>query len=156
MVAALADLQVRVVARRELDACVPLRHEVDERVVRLGHVRMHRVHHLLRRVRAGDGQHLRMHLAHQVVAPALPGLAPRQPVTITLPFPASASPMASRLLLHPRRRRSAAGVDDDEIRAGAAIAAARPQTVEALAGISGIGARKLERYGAVLLELLRQ
>ena len=38
----------------------------------------------------------------------------------------------------------------------AAIAAARPQTAEALAGISGIGARKLERYGAVLLELLRQ
>jgi ATP-dependent DNA helicase RecQ len=38
----------------------------------------------------------------------------------------------------------------------AAIAAARPQTVEALAGISGIGARKLERYGAMLLELLRQ
>ena len=38
----------------------------------------------------------------------------------------------------------------------AAIAAARPQTAEALAGISGIGARKLERYGALLLELLRQ
>ena len=38
----------------------------------------------------------------------------------------------------------------------AAIAAARPQTAEALAGISGIGARKLERYGAALLELLRQ
>ena len=38
----------------------------------------------------------------------------------------------------------------------AAIAAVRPQTAEALAGISGIGARKLERYGAVLLELLRQ
>jgi ATP-dependent DNA helicase RecQ len=38
----------------------------------------------------------------------------------------------------------------------AAIAAARPQTVEALAGINGIGARKLERYGAALLELLRK
>jgi ATP-dependent DNA helicase RecQ len=38
----------------------------------------------------------------------------------------------------------------------AAIAAARPQSAEALAGVSGIGARKLERYGAALLELLRQ
>jgi ATP-dependent DNA helicase RecQ len=38
----------------------------------------------------------------------------------------------------------------------AAIAAARPQNAEALAGISGMGARKLERYGAALLELLRQ
>lgn len=38
----------------------------------------------------------------------------------------------------------------------AAIAAARPQTAEALAGIPGIGARKLERYGAMLLELLRR
>jgi ATP-dependent DNA helicase RecQ len=38
----------------------------------------------------------------------------------------------------------------------AAIAVARPQNAEALAGISGMGARKLERYGAALLELLRQ
>ena len=37
-----------------------------------------------------------------------------------------------------------------------AIAGARPQNAEALAGISGMGARKLERYGAALLELLRQ
>jgi ATP-dependent DNA helicase RecQ len=38
----------------------------------------------------------------------------------------------------------------------AAIAAARPQNVAALSAISGVGARKLERYGAALLELLRQ
>jgi ATP-dependent DNA helicase RecQ len=38
----------------------------------------------------------------------------------------------------------------------AAIAAARPQNAQTLAGISGMGARKLERYGAALLELLRQ
>jgi len=37
-----------------------------------------------------------------------------------------------------------------------AIAVARPQNAGALAGISGMGARKLERYGAALLELLRQ
>ena len=38
----------------------------------------------------------------------------------------------------------------------AAIAAARPQTADALAGISGIGARKLERYGAALLAVVRE
>jgi len=36
----------------------------------------------------------------------------------------------------------------------AAIAATRPRTLEALRGISGIGERKLERYGAALLELV--
>jgi ATP-dependent DNA helicase RecQ len=34
-----------------------------------------------------------------------------------------------------------------------AIAAARPRTLDDLGGISGIGARKLERYGAALLEI---
>ena len=34
-----------------------------------------------------------------------------------------------------------------------AIAAARPQTLDDLSGISGIGAKKLERYGAALLEI---
>jgi ATP-dependent DNA helicase RecQ len=36
----------------------------------------------------------------------------------------------------------------------AAIAAERPRDLDALAGISGIGAKKLERYGAALLEVL--
>jgi ATP-dependent DNA helicase RecQ len=36
-----------------------------------------------------------------------------------------------------------------------AIAAARPQDMDALSTISGIGARKLERYGPAVLELLR-
>jgi ATP-dependent DNA helicase RecQ len=34
-----------------------------------------------------------------------------------------------------------------------AIAAARPRTLDDLSGISGIGAKKLERYGAALLEI---
>jgi ATP-dependent DNA helicase RecQ len=34
-----------------------------------------------------------------------------------------------------------------------AIAAARPRTLDDLGGISGIGAKKLERYGAALLEI---
>jgi ATP-dependent DNA helicase RecQ len=37
----------------------------------------------------------------------------------------------------------------------AELARARPQTAAALAQISGVGQRKLERYGAALLELLR-
>jgi ATP-dependent DNA helicase RecQ len=37
----------------------------------------------------------------------------------------------------------------------AAIAAAQPRDLDALAGIPGIGAKKLERYGAALLDLLR-
>src|SRR5687767_3132965 len=37
----------------------------------------------------------------------------------------------------------------------AAIAAARPRSLAELSGIAGIGAKKLERYGAMLLEVLR-
>jgi ATP-dependent DNA helicase RecQ len=37
----------------------------------------------------------------------------------------------------------------------AAIAAARPASLDELSGIAGIGAKKLERYGPALLELLR-
>jgi ATP-dependent DNA helicase RecQ len=37
----------------------------------------------------------------------------------------------------------------------AAIAAARPRDLDALSAIAGIGARKLERYGPALLELLQ-
>jgi ATP-dependent DNA helicase RecQ len=36
-----------------------------------------------------------------------------------------------------------------------AIAAARPHDLDALSAIAGIGAKKLERYGPALLELLR-
>jgi ATP-dependent DNA helicase RecQ len=37
----------------------------------------------------------------------------------------------------------------------AAIAAAQPRDLRALAGIPGIGEKKLERYGPALLEVLR-
>jgi len=37
----------------------------------------------------------------------------------------------------------------------AAIAAARPRDLVALSGISGIGQRKLERYGPALIDLLQ-
>ena len=61
VVAAFGDLQIRVVPRRELDAL--RRDEVDERIVRLGQVRVHRLHHFVGRVRAGHREHLRMRLA---------------------------------------------------------------------------------------------
>ena len=66
VVAAFADLEIRVMLGRELDA--GRGHEVDERVVRLRAVQVHRIHHLVRRMRAGDGEHARVHLAHQVAA----------------------------------------------------------------------------------------
>jgi ATP-dependent DNA helicase RecQ len=37
----------------------------------------------------------------------------------------------------------------------AAIAATQPGSLDALSGITGIGEKKLERYGPALLELLR-
>ena len=52
--------------RRELDA---LRwDEIDERIVRLRQVRVHGRHHLVRRVRARDGEHLRVRVANEVAA----------------------------------------------------------------------------------------
>ena len=70
VVAPFADLQIRIVTGRELDArhATRLWHQVQEGVVRLGHMQVHRVHHFLRGMRAGDGQHAGMHLAHQVAA----------------------------------------------------------------------------------------
>ena len=61
VVAAFGDLQVGVVLGRELDAVV--RHQVDERVVLGRQCGMHRAHHALIILRAGDGQHIRELLA---------------------------------------------------------------------------------------------
>ena len=72
MVAALGNLQVGIVARRELDAARG--HQVAERVMRFGQVLVHCLHHFFERVRTGDGQHAGVDVAHQVAArPALPG-----------------------------------------------------------------------------------
>ncbi len=64
MVAALGNLEVGVVLRREANAL--RRHEIGIGVVRLGAVRMHRLHHLFERMRSGHGQHVGMRLAHHV------------------------------------------------------------------------------------------
>ncbi|CAN0621223.1 protein of unknown function [Burkholderia multivorans] len=66
VIAAFGYLQVRVMARRELDAGG--RHEIDERIVRLRQVRMDGLHHFADRVRAGDGEHLRMHFLDEAAA----------------------------------------------------------------------------------------
>lgn len=87
MVAALGNLQIRVMLGRQPHA--DIRHQVDEGIVRLGQVGMHRAHHLVGGVRAGHGQDRRMRVAHHIA------LGPRQPVTITLPFSFKASPIAS-------------------------------------------------------------
>ena len=42
--------------------------QVDERVVRLRQMLVHRRHHFLRRVRPGDRQHLRVRVAHERAA----------------------------------------------------------------------------------------
>ena len=63
MVAAFRNLQVRVVTRGQLDALG--RHQVDQRVVVLTwrHHFVHGVDHLLVLLRAGHGQHARVHVA---------------------------------------------------------------------------------------------
>ncbi|MDR8763954.1 hypothetical protein FEP90_05680 [Burkholderia multivorans] len=66
VVAAFGNLQVRIVARRELDA--GRRHEIDERIVRLRQVRVHSLHHFADRMRARDGEHLRVHFLDQARA----------------------------------------------------------------------------------------
>ena len=87
VIAALGDLQIGVVARRQPDAL--RRHQVDERVVRRRQLLVHRAHHLLVGVRPGDLEYAWD--ASVIVS----RLAPRQPVTMTRPLRAIASPMAS-------------------------------------------------------------
>ena len=66
VVAALGDLQIRVVARREPDAL--RRHQIEERIVLRRQVLVHRAHHFLIGVRAGDLQHARMPLEDALAA----------------------------------------------------------------------------------------
>ncbi len=60
VVAALGDLEIRVVTRREPDAL--RRHQVDEGIVLRRQVLVHRAHHFFIGLRAGDLQHARMAL----------------------------------------------------------------------------------------------
>jgi hypothetical protein len=106
MVAAFGDLEVRVVFRRKPDAL--RRDKVDERIVGFGQVLVHRLHHFVGRMRAGDGKHPGMGLAHDVPLGAEAAGDDHLAVFV--------QGFADRLerLLH-RRVYEAAGVDDDEV-----------------------------------------
>jgi hypothetical protein len=110
VVAALRDLQVGIVLRRQLDA--GRRHQVTERVVRLRQVAVDVVEHFAGRMRAGDGEDLRMHAGNQV------------PATLALGAEAAGDDDLAVLgeRLADRLERfldggvdEAAGVDDDEV-----------------------------------------
>jgi len=110
VVAALADLQVRVVARRELDALQ--RNQVDERVVGSRQVPVHRGHHLGGRVGPGDREHLRVGVADQC-AVALRAEAPGDDHLAV-----GGQRLADRLeRLLDGSIDEAAGIDDHQIRA---------------------------------------
>jgi hypothetical protein len=111
VVAAFADLQIRIVLRRQLDAL--RRQQIDERVVRLRHMQVHRVHHFLRRVRAGDRKHFRVHLPHEVLT-LLAGL--RTEAASDDDLAVFGERLADRVeaFLH-RVVDEAAGVDDHEV-----------------------------------------
>ncbi len=68
MVAAFGNLQVGVMIGRQPNTL--RRHQIDEGIMpgRWRQMRMHGLHHFLRRVRPGHRQHLRMHALHDVVA----------------------------------------------------------------------------------------
>ena len=57
-------------ARCELDARLAkgARHQIEKRIVRLGQVRVHGLHHLLRGMRARDGQNTGVHALDQIAA----------------------------------------------------------------------------------------
>ena len=130
VVAAFADLEVRVVPWGELDAghASRLGHQIDERIVGLGHVQMHRVHHLLGGVRAGDGQHLGVHFTNQVAAtvPGFGAQAARDDDTPVLRqgFADGVQALLDRIVNEP------AGVDDDQV-----------GSREGLAGLVALGAQ---------------
>ncbi len=59
MVAALADFQISVVPRRQLDSLG--RDQIHVGIVRLRQMLVHRLHHAFGVVRPGDGEHRGMH-----------------------------------------------------------------------------------------------
>ena len=98
--------------RRQLDA--GRRHEVGVRVVRPGQVPVHMIEHLVRGVRPGDGQHLRVHAGDQVFA----ALVPRAEAAGHDDPAVFCQRLADRVeRLFNRRVDEAAGVDDDEVSA---------------------------------------
>ena len=118
VVTAFADLQVGVVARRELDAgyAKALRHQIDKRVVRLGQVQVHRIHDFLSGMRPGDGQHFGVHLADQIITVAVGASAQAtsddDASVVSQSFANGVQAFLYRIV------NKAAGVDDDQVRTG--------------------------------------
>ncbi len=95
--------------------------QIDEWVVRLGQVQVHRVHHLLRGVRPGHGQHLGVNLAHQVAGTVVARL--RAQAAGDDDPPVLGQRLADRIqALLDRLVDEAAGVDDHQVGAGKALA----------------------------------
>ena len=140
MVAALADLQVGVVLRRQLDADRRRRrHQVEEGIVRLRHMRVHGIHHFLGGVRAGHREHARMHLANQVAA-ALARL--RAEAAGDDDLAVGGERLADRVeALANRVVDEAAGVDDHQVGAGEGLRGGIALGAEARQDQLGVGER---------------
>jgi hypothetical protein len=131
VVAALGDLQVRVMPRRELDAL--RRQQVEEGIVRGRHRGVHRLHHPGVVLRLGDGQHLREFLADDVALRPLAKAARDDDLAV----------LGQRLADGPERLLhggvdEAAGVDQDHVGlvvAGHGLVALGPQLREDPLGI---------------------
>ena len=87
-----------------------VRHEIDERIVRLRQMRVHGCHHLVRRVRAGDGEHLRVRFADEAAAFLGAQAAGDDDLAVLV------QRFADRVeRFGDRRIDEAAGIDDDEV-----------------------------------------
>ena len=133
VVTAFADLQVRIVARRELDARLAKSagHQIEERVVRLGQVGVYRLHHLLRGVWAGDGEHTGVHVFDQI-ASAFAGACTQAARDDDLAVFGQGFANGVQAFLHGIVNEPA-GVDDDEVGA-----------LEGLGGFVALGAELRE------------
>ena len=111
VVAALGDLEIGIVARREPHAFAG--NEIDERIARRGRRGAHRLHHAFERLRAGDRRDVRESVADRVRLG--PHAAGHDHFAV----------LVHRLADRGERFRfraveKAAGVDDDRVRAGMA------------------------------------
>ena len=111
VVAAFGDLEIGVVARRQPHAFAG--DEIDERIVRRGRRRAHRLHHALERLRAGDRRDVGKSVTDRVGLGAHAAGDDDAPVLVH-----RRADRGERFLF--RAVEKAAGVDDDRVGAGVA------------------------------------
>jgi ATP-dependent DNA helicase RecQ len=134
---------------------------VFRQLVALGYVRPdHEAYGALRLTEASrpllKGE-LRVEMRH--VAPRRGKTARARNASISASVPAADAGLLERLTtwrLSQAREQSVPAYVIFHDRTLAAIAAARPRDLGALAGIDGIGGRKLDRYGPALLQLIQK